>query len=309
MALGSRVLGSGRGFLSTFSLKRQSYCQASRSDEATPSISPCGAPNHGRFEDLSRRRKPMCLYFTQNRCQYMDSPEHLEKFSHTFPELDPVVLDAARPLPRQPFDKFLVLDLEGKVEILEFPVVLLDAKTLTVVDRFHRFVRPCELKGSRLQAYIAGKYGRWKLERLWEDTAIPFQETLLAFEDWLEQHSLRDPESHLLKNSAFVTCGNWDIKTKIPEQCITSGIPLPSYFCEWINLKDIFLNFYNKRAPGMLSMMRSLDMRVQGSHHLGLDDAHNIARIVQKMESDGAVLSITAKRRGNRVEFLFQNRV
>jgi hypothetical protein len=42
----------------------------------------------------------------------------------------------------------------------------------------------------------------------------------------------------------FCISGNWDIKTKIPEQCSTSVIELPAYFNEWINIKDIYLNFY-----------------------------------------------------------------
>lgn len=43
-------------------------------------------------------------------------------------------------LKQQEFEYFLVLDLEGKVEILEFPVLLFDAKTMDVVDLFHRSV-------------------------------------------------------------------------------------------------------------------------------------------------------------------------
>lgn len=42
--------------------------------------------------------------------------------------------------------------------------------------------------------------------------------------------------------------GNWDVKTKIPEQCVSSDIPLPPYFNEWINLKDIYLNHYKQRV-------------------------------------------------------------
>lgn len=69
----------------------------------------------------------------------MDDPSHLEKFNH----------DCSRDLQVNPadiqnkcsqdVDFFLVLDLEGKVEILEFPVLLMDAKSLAVVDFFHRF--------------------------------------------------------------------------------------------------------------------------------------------------------------------------
>lgn len=68
----------------------------------------------------------------------MDDSLHVNAFCHScsielgggIPELKNVQ--------GQKFDYFLVLDLEGKVEILEFPVLLFDAKTLDVVDVFHR---------------------------------------------------------------------------------------------------------------------------------------------------------------------------
>lgn len=68
----------------------------------------------------------------------MDDSMHVNTFCHSctielgdrIPELKNLV--------GQNFDYFLVLDLEGKVEILEFPVLLFDAKTMDVVDVFHR---------------------------------------------------------------------------------------------------------------------------------------------------------------------------
>lgn len=42
--------------------------------------------------------------------------------------------------------------------------------------------------------------------------------------------------------------GNWDLKTKVPEQCKVAKVKLPSYFMEWINLKDVYLNFYKRRV-------------------------------------------------------------
>lgn len=70
----------------------------------------------------------------------MDEPSHTEMFSHDCSS--GLGLDAAdfKNLQSQKLDFFLVLDLEGKVEILEFPVLLFDAKTMSVVDFFHRFV-------------------------------------------------------------------------------------------------------------------------------------------------------------------------
>lgn len=68
----------------------------------------------------------------------MDDPLHLEKFCHSCSVELGESVSGLNNLRAQEFDYFLVLDLEGKVEILEFPVLLFDAKTLDVVDLFHR---------------------------------------------------------------------------------------------------------------------------------------------------------------------------
>lgn len=59
-------------------------------------------------------------------------------------------------------------------------------------------------------------------------------------------------------------------------------------------------------------MMRELQMPIFGSHHLGIDDAKNIARVLQQMLSDGAVMQITARRsspHSHDVKFTFKNRI
>ena len=60
----------------------------------------------------------------------------------------------------------------------------------------------------------------------------------------------------------------------------------------------------------MKTMLRELDIPLLGSHHLGIDDAKNIARVVQRMMTDGASLKITAKRiSSSEVKFLFKDRI
>lgn len=62
----------------------------------------------------------------------------------------------------------------------------------------------------------------------------------------------------------------------------------------------------------MRTMMNELKIPLLGSHHLGIDDTKNIARVLQRMLMDGAVLKITARRNPlvtGKVEFLFENRI
>lgn len=69
--------------------------------------------------------------------------------------------------------------------------------------------------------------------------------------------------------------------------------------------KTCTLNFYNRKARGMLAMIWPLKITVAGNHHLGIDDATNIARVLQRMIIDGAVLQISARRKNDgKCEFL-----
>uniref|UniRef100_A0A804PWP5 Exonuclease domain-containing protein n=1 Tax=Zea mays TaxID=4577 RepID=A0A804PWP5_MAIZE len=242
----------------------------------------------------------------------MNDAMHLEKFSHNLKMDLPVNASATDKSKPQKLEYLLILDLEGRVEILEFPVMMIDAQNREFVDSFHRFVRPTAMSEQRTTEYIEGKYGKFGVDRVWHDTATPFKQVLQEFEDWLGNHNLwKKEQGGSLNRGAFVTCGNWDLKTKVPEQCKVSKINLPTYFMEWINLKDIYLNFYNRRATGMMTMMRELQLPIVGNHHLGIDDSKNIARVVQRMLADGAVIQITAKRQSatGDVRFLFKDRI
>ncbi|VFQ98712.1 unnamed protein product [Cuscuta campestris] len=210
------------------------------------------------------RWKPMCLYFTQGKCTKMDDEIHTERFSHNFSIAGKVASNASQSvnLRQQGLEFLLVLDLEGKVEILEFPVLLFDTKTMDVIDFFHRFVRPSKMSEQRISEYIEGKYGKFGVDRVWHDTAIPFREVIEQFEAWLGKNELwQKDKGGCLSKAAFVT---WELN-------------IPPF----------------------------------GSHHLGIDDSKNIARVLQHMLNDGAYLQVTAKRSHacEEVKFLFKNRI
>jgi len=202
----------------------------------------------------------------------------------------------------QPFDSYLILDFEGKQEIIEFPVLLFDPKKMEVISQFHRYVKPAKIEEEKLNAMIKGKYGRWGLADQYFKTAIPFVQVIQEFNQWMK-------DNHIL-NFAFITCGNWDIKTQASKQCSISEIPLPHYFNRWINLKDIYLHFYNERANGMKEMLDGLSIPLEGNHHSGLDDTKNIAKVVKRIIGDGGIINITASREANgRISFVFEDRI
>ncbi|XP_022935722.1 uncharacterized exonuclease domain-containing protein At3g15140 [Cucurbita moschata] len=284
-------------------------CHSSLPTAHDPSSS---APSES-LDVVHNRWRPMCLYYTQSKCTMMDDPLHIKKFNHDISRELQVDVASSKHMRTQDIEFFLVLDLEGKVEIIEFPVILVNAKTLDVTGFFHRFVRPSRMSERRINEYIEGKYGKFGVDRVWHDTAILYKDVIQQFEDWLVEHQLwRKELGGVLDRAAFVTCGNWDIKTQVPHQCSVSNMKLPDYFMEWINIKDVYLNFYQKKATGMTTMMRQLEIPLVGSHHLGIDDTKNIVRVLQRMVADGAHLQITARRNPNspqHVKFRFENRI
>lgn len=66
------------------------------------------------------------------------------------------------------------------------------------------------------------------------------------------------------------------------------------------------------QAGGMLAMLKGLKIPQAGTHHVGLDDAHNITKVLQRMLSHGAIVDISAKRKASdpkSVKWMFRYRV
>jgi ERI1 exoribonuclease 3 len=66
------------------------------------------------------------------------------------------------------------------------------------------------------------------------------------------------------------------------------------------------------QAGGMLAMLKGLKIPQTGTHHVGLDDAHNITKVLQRMLAHGAIVDISAKRKASdpkSVKWMFRYRV
>eukprot|EP01080_Neovahlkampfia_damariscottae_P001887 gene1887-1028_t len=196
----------------------------------------------------------------------------------------------------QPFDFYCILDLEGKVEILELPVLLFDVSQKKVIQIFHHYVHPTKMDEDHIRQYIKGKYGQMGLEEEWWKNPIKFEKCLSNFDEFMMKNDLKFEKNPKGKSFAFITCGNWDIKTQIPNQCQISDIQIPTHFGEWINIKDVYNSFYKKKITGMKGMLNQLNIKLDGNHHSGIDDVKNISTIVKTMIEDGAIFDITGKR-------------
>jgi len=201
-------------------------------------------------------------------------------------------------MPDAGFRRIVVLDFEATCrrgeppdpqEVIELPSVLVDLDRRRVVDAFESFVRP--VHHPTLSAFCTELTGITQAD---VDAADPFAEVFARHQAWLRSHDLTDPADF-----AILTCGNWDFRTLFPKQCEAAGVLLadvPRCYRRWIDLKVPFAKtLRKKKAGGMVAMLRALDLELEGRHHRGIDDCHNIARIVLNLAARGATFEITAE--------------
>ncbi|KAF8898235.1 exonuclease [Gymnopilus junonius] len=194
----------------------------------------------------------------------------------------------------------LVLDFEATCwesgtrknqEIIEFPTLLYDIKEKSVQATFHKYVRP--LQDPKLSEFCMELTG---ISQETVDDAEPFPSVWRSFHSFLERHEVfKDPSAY-----SFLCCGDWDIRSMLPTQlayeasvfkdpdALQVQLLRPPLGDRWINIKKVLQKRHQlKHAKGMMGMLSRLGISHEGRHHSGIDDARNIARIVQKMQEDG----------------------
>ena len=179
-------------------------------------------------------------------------------------------------------EHYLVLDFEATCdenetpepqEIIEFPVLKVNATTMETEATFHAYVQPtahpiltpfCTQLTGITQEMVNGKPS--------------LMEVLNVFDQWMITENL--------KNNAkicFVTCGDWDLKTMLPGQCEYLKVDVPTYFKKWVNIKKAFSKITGSKAVSMVHMLRILGLTLDGRHHSGIDDSKNIAKILKEL--------------------------
>ena len=65
--------------------------------------------------------------------------------------------------------------------------------------------------------------------------------------------------------------------------CTRFGVVFPEQFeSDHLNIKQVFADWKSVRRCGMTAALDLLGLPLAGTHHRGIDDARNIARIVQR---------------------------
>ncbi|XP_048758195.1 ERI1 exoribonuclease 3-like [Ostrea edulis] len=214
---------------------------------------------------------------------------------HTRKLLNHCTKDMAGNNREQQFKYLLILDFEATCdkknpplpqEIIEFPVIKLNTRTLESEAVFHTYVEPdvhpkltpfcTELTGIR-QSQVDGQ---------------PHLTDILnkLFPTWMKEQGLLDPDN----TSIFVTCGDWDLKKMLPSQCSHLKLQRNDHFRKWINIKQAFSDVTSQYPRGMMDMLRKLDIPHTGRHHSGIDDCTNIAAIAKELIKRGHVFKQTS---------------
>jgi ERI1 exoribonuclease 3 len=197
----------------------------------------------------------------------------------------------------QPYDYYCVIDFEATCqergrprpqEIIELPSVLLDGRTMAVVDEFQLYVQP--EYHPVLTEFCTELTG---IQQEWVDGAPPFRAALHAHTQWLRRHGVAVAGAQG-RSVIFVSCGDWDLKTMLPAQLGLYGERAPQHLRRWINIKHVYAQVMHRKASGMVEMLHGVRLQLEGRHHSGIDDCRNIARIVRALAQRGVVLECTA---------------
>ena len=146
-------------------------------------------------------------------------------------------------------------------EIIEIGIAVVDIKKLEIVRNECIMVRP---QSSRISKFCT------KLTTLTQeqvDKGITYQEAMKKLQ--------KDFESN---DRTFVSWGDYDRKM-FERNCKDYNVKYP-FGPRHMNLKNAFTMLNNlDREPGMDTALEYLGMKLDGTHHRGIDDARNIGKI------------------------------
>jgi inhibitor of KinA sporulation pathway (predicted exonuclease) len=171
---------------------------------------------------------------------------------------------------------FLVIDFEAtcdqdhriskyEMEIIEIGAVLVDSSTLKPVGEVGTFVRP--IRHPKLTAFCT------ELTTITQgdvDAAPLFPEALAKVKALLQEHGAED--------ALFCSWGDYD-RNQLTQDCRLHGVPYP--FHDHLNLKKRFSERQGlPKKLGMAAVLAHVNLKLEGTHHRGIDDARNIARVL-----------------------------
>lgn len=173
------------------------------------------------------------------------------------------------------YQYFLVVDLEAtccdrqsiprqQMEIIEIGAVMVEAKSFNIISEFQTFIKP--VRHTILTDFCQQLTS---ISQVQVDNAPFYREAIAIFKKWIDQYP----------NVIFSSWGDYDRKQFL-QDCQFHQVAYP-FNSEHINFKKLFsLNQNLKSRYGMAQALRLAEIELQGTHHRGIDDARNIARLM-----------------------------
>ena len=179
---------------------------------------------------------------------------------------------------------YLVIDFEAtccdrgtvpreEMEIIEIGAVMVDAVGLQPIDEFQSFVRP--VRHPMLTTFCNTLTS---IRQQDVDAAPVFKDVVGAFRGWLDRHS----------GFAFCSWGDYDFK-QLRQDSEFHQVPNP-ISAPHLNVKRLLTE--RQQLPKKLGLgeaMRLAGLKFVGTHHRGIDDARNIARLLPYVFGDARI--------------------
>ncbi|WP_462146394.1 3'-5' exonuclease [Pseudoalteromonas gelatinilytica] len=170
---------------------------------------------------------------------------------------------------------YMVVDLEAtccndqsfpttEMETIEIGAVMVCGETLKPVSEFCTFIKA--VRHPQLTVFCTNLTSITQAD---VDSAQNFKQAFTEFKAWLSQY-----EDYL-----FCSWGEYD-RNQFIQDCDYHDEPYP-ISAPHLNLKRQFSRAQKVRKhQGMAGAMKLTGMQLEGTHHRGLDDARNIARLL-----------------------------
>ena len=185
-------------------------------------------------------------------------------------------------------DYICVLDFEATCwyensehEIIEFPSILLkwddDQNQIKEVARFQQFVKP--LNNPMVSDFCTELTG---ITQNQIDCADDLKSVIEGHFKWITDVSTKSSTS-----VTIVTCGSWDLNKMLPMDLKNISYQPDEFYTRYVNIKELFKIVTGIKGTAMTKMLDKLKLDIEGRHHSGIDDCHNIARIFIELVKKG----------------------
>lgn len=173
------------------------------------------------------------------------------------------------------YQYFLVLDLEAtccnkktiprrEMEMIEIGAVMVEQKSLKVIDEYQTFIKPVR---HPILTPFCKNLTTITQEQI--DNAPIYPEASLEFKKWLA----------LYDNYLFGSWGDFD-RIQFEQDSKYHKVPYP-IAGDHVNLKAMFTDNQGLyKNYGMAGALKLTNMGLDGTHHRGIDDARNIAKLM-----------------------------